>query len=158
LPEINSRKGENIIERGGQSISDLIPHKIKQACLRLTHAMQKLHLCFLICLLACAPLLLFAQTTLGDKGIPEEKVHASNDRAHKPSKERDYKIKRVKTKHTPEYEFYARVEEAAKEKQRILKKMATPQYSNPLYFGHKRPPKRHEAHKMKYCKECGIRH
>lgn len=120
--------------------------------------MQKLHACSLVCLLACSPLLSFAQTTLGDKEITEGKVRKANARTHKASKEKDYKLKRLKTKHTPEYEFYARVEAAAKEKQRMLKKMAAPQYSNPLYFGHKRPPKRHEAHKMRYCKECGIRH
>ena len=33
-----------------------------------------------------------------------------------------------------------------------------PQYANPTYFGHKRKPKRHAAGKLKYCKECGIRH
>jgi hypothetical protein len=33
-----------------------------------------------------------------------------------------------------------------------------PQYANPAYFGHKRKPKRHAAGKLKYCKECGIRH
>lgn len=120
--------------------------------------MQKSQTWFLVCLLACTPLLSFAQTTLGDKEISEERIRIANERANKPSKEKDYKLRRIKTKHTPEYEFYARVEEAAKEKQRILKKMAAPQYSNPLYFGHKRPPKRHEAHKMRYCKECGIRH
>jgi len=33
-----------------------------------------------------------------------------------------------------------------------------PQYANPAYFGHKRKPKRHAPGKIKYCKECGIRH
>jgi hypothetical protein len=27
-----------------------------------------------------------------------------------------------------------------------------------LYFGHKNPPKKHKAGKIRYCKECGIRH
>ena len=27
-----------------------------------------------------------------------------------------------------------------------------------MYFGHKRPPKKRPANKMKFCKECGIRH
>lgn len=33
-----------------------------------------------------------------------------------------------------------------------------PQYANPAYFGHKRKPKRHAPGKIRYCKECGIRH
>jgi hypothetical protein len=32
------------------------------------------------------------------------------------------------------------------------------QYVNPMYFGHKKPPKKRPAHKMKLCKVCGIRH
>jgi hypothetical protein len=121
--------------------------------------MQKSKLVFTICLLAvCSPLLTIAQTTLGDKSLSEEKVQTPVKRHHKPTKERSVRPKKVNVKHTPRYEFYARVEQAAKDRQRMLKKMADPQYSNPLYFGHKRPPKRHEVHKMRYCKECGIRH
>lgn len=120
--------------------------------------MQKSNLSFLICLLAiCSPLLMFAQTTLGDKSLPDEqaKVHSKHS---KPTKERSVRLKKVNVRHTPRYEYYARIEKVAKEKQRIMRKMDEPQYTNPLYFGHKRPPKRHEVHKMRYCKECGIRH
>ena len=46
----------------------------------------------------------------------------------------------------------------AKERDKAEREMAKPQYSNPMYFGHKRPPKKHKPGKMKYCKECGIRH
>jgi len=121
--------------------------------------MQKLSLGFFVCMLAiCSPLLTSAQTTLGDQSLPEEKVHIQAKRVHHPTKERSIRLKKVKVKHTPRYEYYARVEKVAKEKQRIMRKMDEPQYTNPLYFGHKRPPKRHEPHKMRYCKECGIRH
>ncbi len=121
--------------------------------------MQKSSLGFLLGLLAiCSPIRLLAQTTLGDRSLPEEKVMVQHSRTHRPTKERSVKPKKVNVKHTPRYEFYARVEKVAKEKQRMLKKMDEPQYSNPLYYGHKRPPKRHEVHKMRYCKECGIRH
>ncbi|HZY82996.1 MAG TPA: hypothetical protein VFE50_25930 [Cyclobacteriaceae bacterium] len=61
-------------------------------------------------------------------------------------------------KHTARYEFYERIEQAAKDKQRLLKKLSKPQYSDPRYFGHKRIPKRRPANKMRYCGECGIRH
>jgi hypothetical protein len=67
-------------------------------------------------------------------------------------------FKKPKVENTARYEFYKRVEEAAKEKQRILKKLSKPQYSNFAYFGHKHPPKKHKPYEMKYCKECGIRH
>lgn len=125
---------------------------------RSNDAMQKLSLSFFICLLAiCTPLLTTAQTTLGDKSLPEEQAKVQS-KHHKPTKERSVRLKKVNVRHTPRYEYYARVEKVAKEKQRIMRKMDEPQYTNPLYFGHKRPPKRHDVHKMRYCKECGIRH
>lgn len=61
-------------------------------------------------------------------------------------------------KHTARYEFYERIEQVAKEKQRALKELAKPKYSDPRYFGHKKIPKRRPANKMRYCGECGIRH
>ncbi|HEU5145476.1 MAG TPA: hypothetical protein VFT90_02130 [Chryseosolibacter sp.] len=57
-----------------------------------------------------------------------------------------------------EQEFYERMEQVAKERRKTEKLMEKPQYSNPMYFGHKRPPKKRKPSKMKYCKECGIRH
>ena len=57
-----------------------------------------------------------------------------------------------------EQEYYERMEEVAKLRRKNEKLMEKPQYSNPLYFGHKRPPKKRHPSKMKYCKECGIRH
>lgn len=74
---------------------------------------------------------------------------------HRP---RPFKVKVPKVTHTAQYEFYRRVEQAAKEHQRALKKLAKPQYSNFLYYGHKRKPKKHPPNKMRYCEECGIRH
>jgi hypothetical protein len=110
--------------------------------------------------LLCTPWLVQAQnTTLGDRNSNELEVKSDKaKRAHISSKRQKILLKRAKVKHTAQYEFYARIEQAAKNKQRILKKMATPQYANPLYFGHKRSPKRNPVYKMKYCKECGIRH
>jgi hypothetical protein len=55
-------------------------------------------------------------------------------------------------------EFEKRMKDRAKTNRRNEKIMMTPQYSNPVYFGHKRIPKRHSAKKMKFCQECGIRH
>src|SRR6186713_418593 len=75
-----------------------------------------------------------------------------------PKQAKAFKYKKTNVKHTARYEFYERVENAAKEKQRTLKKLAKPQYSNKLYFGHKHKPKKHPPHKMRYCEQCGIRH
>jgi hypothetical protein len=57
-----------------------------------------------------------------------------------------------------EREYYERVEAFAKTRRKNEKMLMTPQYSDPTYFGHKRPPKKRPPHKMKFCKECGIRH
>src|SRR5262249_22689432 len=73
-----------------------------------------------------------------------------------PHRVNSFHYKKRNVKHSAEYEFYKRVEEAAKEKQRLLKKFSKPQYSDFLYYGHKRKPKIHRPEKMRYCKECGI--
>lgn len=87
--------------------------------------------------------------------------NASKKKKHKKgifSPSRQSGFKKGDVKHSARYEFYERIEQAAKEKQRILKKLAKAQYSDPRYFGHKRIPKRRPPHKMRYCGECGIRH
>lgn len=55
-------------------------------------------------------------------------------------------------------EFEQRMKDRAKTNRRNEKLLMTPQYSNPLYFGHKRAPKKHSYKKIKFCQECGIRH
>ncbi|HYF68997.1 MAG TPA: hypothetical protein VD884_12725 [Ohtaekwangia sp.] len=57
-----------------------------------------------------------------------------------------------------ERDYYKRVEAVAKARRKNAKLAEKPQYSNPLYFGHKRPPKKRPPGKMKFCQECGIRH
>jgi hypothetical protein len=68
------------------------------------------------------------------------------------------RVKKQNVKHSARYEFYDRIEQAAKDKKRIIKKLAKPQFSDPKYFGHKKIPKRRPPNKMRYCGECGIRH
>jgi hypothetical protein len=55
-------------------------------------------------------------------------------------------------------QYVARMRRTVKQIRRKEKEMEKPQYSNPMYFGHKRPPKKHKAGHLKFCKECGIRH
>lgn len=121
--------------------------------------MQKILIWLFVSLLAIVPGLSRAQTTLGDKIPDETPVHAKKLKpTHQQTKRQKILLKKAKVKNTAQYEFYARVEKAAREKQKLLKKLAAPQYSNPLYYGHKKMPKKNPPHKMKYCKECGIRH
>lgn len=96
---------------------------------------------------------------------PEEQVPATSlspghtkKKYYAPKHVSATKIKKTNVKHTARYEFYKRVEEAAKRRQKLLKKLAKPQFSDFSYFGHKRKPKKHKPHKMRYCDECGIRH
>lgn len=63
-----------------------------------------------------------------------------------------------KVTHNAREEFYERMENVEKARRKAEKESMKPQYSDPMYFGHKRPPKKRPVHKMKYCKECGIRH
>lgn len=53
------------------------------------------------------------------------------------------------------YDRMARLSKAREKNERLAEK---PQYSDPMYFGHKHPPKKHKPGKMKFCKVCGIRH
>ncbi len=62
------------------------------------------------------------------------------------------------TTYNAERDFYERMEALEKTKRKNEKLQDKPQYSDPMYFGHKKPPKKHKPGKMKYCKECGIRH
>lgn len=63
--------------------------------------------------------------------------------------------KKTPTRHTAQYEFYERVERAAKLRQKMLLEQARYKRSD---FGHKRKPRKRPPHKMRYCNECGIRH
>jgi len=90
-----------------------------------------------------------AQPTTIDPSLPQQD--------YAPKKTRKSDSKKIEYEN-PHEEFAARMEELKKEKRRNERMMDDPQYSDPTYFGHKRPPKRHKPGKMKYCKVCGIRH
>lgn len=55
-------------------------------------------------------------------------------------------------------EFRKRMKDLSKRKAKEQKLAEDPQYSNPLYFGHKKPPKKRKNGKKKFCKECGMSH
>ncbi|MBX2943733.1 MAG: hypothetical protein KF860_15455, partial [Cyclobacteriaceae bacterium] len=103
---------------------------------------------FIFVLLAMLSSLAFAQTSLD----PTTNRPEHYSKFYSPKRAKAVKYKKSKVKHTAQYEFYKRVELAAKDKQRILRKLSKPQYSNPAYFGHKKKPKRRQPNKMRYCK------
>lgn len=55
-------------------------------------------------------------------------------------------------------EHEARMKAVVKSHRKAEKEAMKPQYSDPSYFGHKRKPKKRLPGKMKFCKECEIRH
>jgi len=55
-------------------------------------------------------------------------------------------------------EYEQRMKANVKKYEVMARKMEKPQYSDPLYFGHKRKPKIRPVGKRKYCKECEIVH
>lgn len=55
-------------------------------------------------------------------------------------------------------EFRKRMKKVSKTRKKNEKLAQKPQYSDPLYFGHKRPPKKRKLSKRKFCKECGLTH
>ena len=55
-------------------------------------------------------------------------------------------------------EYQDRMDARGKTYRKNEKNVVTEQYINPMYFGHKKPPKKRPAHKMKLCNVCGIRH
>lgn len=54
--------------------------------------------------------------------------------------------------------FEERMKAVAKQKEKEAKMAEKPEYSDKLYFGHKRPPKRRKPGKKKYCKICEFAH
>ena len=55
-------------------------------------------------------------------------------------------------------EYKDRMEANAERYKEMSKEMEKPQYSDPTYFGHKKPPKKRPVGKKKFCKICGIVH
>lgn len=51
-----------------------------------------------------------------------------------------------------------RMKAVAKRQKKEARMAQKPQYSDPMYFGHKRKPKKHKPGKRKLCKECMIVH
>ena len=120
-------------------------------------------------LLTCVLLMAVATSFAQSKKKKKAKTAEISPTSQQPSSLNPYypekkyepgKKKRPKGKVTYDAteKFYDRQEAVAKQERKAEKEMEKPQNSDPLYFGHKRPPKKRPPNKMKYCKVCGIRH
>jgi hypothetical protein len=118
-------------------------------------------------------LLIFLLVSLASVSLAQSSKKRKKEEAQKnaspnaldPSyQKKEYEPKKTKKKSSggPTFEseqaYYDRMAKLYKDKKKAEKEMEKPQYSNPMYFGHKRPPKKHKAGKLKFCKECGLRH
>ena len=102
----------------------------------------------------------FAQSSKKKKNATTPTTQPSSVEPYYPKQTYEPKKKKSSDKVTYDARdrFYDRMDQVAKAHRKAEKEQAKPQYSDPTYFGHKRPPKRRPVDKMKYCKECGIRH
>ena len=55
-------------------------------------------------------------------------------------------------------EYEERMETNARRRSQMAKELRKPQYSDPSYFGHKKPPKKRARGKKRKCKECHMWH
>jgi hypothetical protein len=120
---------------------------------------------FLIILLAFSTALSFGQSRKKNKKRSKRTEQSSQQQqptALNPLPQKEYAPKARKATKGATYEseqqYYERMEALAKTRRKNETLQQKPQYSDPMYFGHKRPPKKRKPGKMKYCKECGLRH
>ncbi len=124
-------------------------------------------------LIFCSVFMLMSANTLAQSSKKKKKIESSTSqpvigqpssidpnypRAENAPKQSKKVSKSAGPTYDNERKYYQRLEQLEKTRRENEKMMDKPQYSDPMYFGHKRPPKKRPAHKMKFCKECGIRH
>jgi hypothetical protein len=98
-----------------------------------------------------------AQTSKDVKEVPVPELRY---KAAKDKRKSIFKLfKKKKLTDREEHEaFRKKIADKQKQKSKELKKADKPQYTDPLYFGHKKPPKKRKHGKKKLCKECGLVH
>lgn len=108
----------------------------------------------LLSLFCVSSVWVFGQEKSTDQPNSMEPVFPKTDYSPKVKK----KPKKSGATYDARNNFYDRKEEQDKQRIKNERKGGNPQYSDPQYFGHKRPPRKRAASKMQYCKVCGIRH
>jgi len=109
---------------------------------------------FLVLVLSFATLAVYGQSS---KDVAPPKPPAPRYPVKKEKKFDLVKVFKKKPK-TDREVFEDRMNDVAKQKAKEAKMAKKPRYSEPLYFGHKRPPKKRPLHKRKLCKTCNIVH
>jgi hypothetical protein len=117
---------------------------------------------FVFCMLLVVPVFCEAQIFGKKKKESAPNGQPTALEPYYPQEVQEPKVRNKKSKgirySNPEEESIKRKEAIAKQFRKNEELMEKPQYSNPAYFGHKRPPKKRPPDKMKFCKVCGIRH
>ena len=98
-----------------------------------------------------------------ERGLPAPTTLDPNvQQTLEPKKQTSKRSKKRKSSkgnsYSPEQDHSDKMAALDKERRKVERMADKPQYSDPSYFGHKRPPKKRPPGKMKYCKECGLRH
>jgi hypothetical protein len=102
---------------------------------------------------------IFAQQkgqTQTDKNFPTSLQPVNPVQHYGPKKAKKTKKKAVT--YDAQNDYYNRVENTWKEREKREKSYGGVDIMKPPYFGHKKPPKIRPIEKRKYCKICGIRH
>lgn len=108
---------------------------------------------FFSCSFCLLGILSWGQESKKDQSTSVESVLPQKEYAPKKKKS-----KNSKTTYDARDNFYDRQEALSDQRSKDERNADNPKYSDPQYFGHKRPPRKRAASKMKFCKVCGIRH
>ena len=116
---------------------------------------------FLYILILTFSLSALAQSTREVEAKPSAPIYQNSKSKEKFSLAKLFKGRKDDGRKLP-YElredFEKRMKAVAKQKQVEARLAEKPQYSNKLYFGHKRKPKKRKLGKKKYCKICEFAH
>ncbi|MBX2843294.1 MAG: hypothetical protein KTR26_16100 [Flammeovirgaceae bacterium] len=82
--------------------------------------------------------------------------NATNSRGYNPQK-KQFKSS-TKNAFSNKKRTSASAPKSARQLRKEEKMKQKPQYTDPMYFGHKKPPKKRPRGKQKYCKVCQMRH
>jgi hypothetical protein len=93
-----------------------------------------------------------------DNQVTSKKSSKKARKAYRKSQKKGAGYSYLKNLDKKKEEFRERMKDNAKEDRKMARLMKKPQYSDPMYFGHKRKPKKRDVDKRKLCKECGIVH
>ncbi len=74
------------------------------------------------------------------------------------SKQSGFFARAFKKEQTEVEQFRTNMKKIAKERRKAARLADKPEYNNPIYFGHKKPPIKRPPGKQRFCKECGMKH